>query len=38
MHPEKIHLTIHKKLGIRNGFDCAGPPDFVKHIKKRSKD
>ena len=38
INPEKIHIIFSKKFGIRNGFECAGPNDFVELLKKNKKE
>ena len=34
----KIHIIFSSKFGIRNGFDCSGPEDLLKFIKKKKQE
>lgn len=36
--PQKIHMIMSYKFGIRNGFDCESGNDMKKWLKKREKD
>ena len=35
MVPDKIHMILSKKFGIRDGFDCGGLDDFNKYVDKQ---
>ena len=37
LHPEKIHFIMSHKMGIRNGFDCAGIDDLISENIKHTE-